>query len=123
MPRKSKSDFRSQPMTEVQTQKQQVRLSEGRCPIHGLPMSQISRWFEDSRKHYCFGGCPRKDCSVAAKFHEPFGQALDVAEDKWKIESENRWQYLSLLEEDEQIGDSGYIEKLRAAYARFDQER
>lgn len=108
-------------MTELQRkQKQTIRLKEGRCPVHGLPMSQISRWYDNTRRDYCYGGCPRKDCNVAAKFHEPFGRAFDACQNKWKIESENRWQYLSLLEEDPELFGLDQIEKLRTRYEKLD---
>ena len=44
------------------------RLREGRCPIHGLWMSQIDVWYypKDGRP-YTIVGCPREDCQILAR--------------------------------------------------------
>lgn len=105
---------------DKEQQKQQHRLEEGRCPKHGLPMSQISRWYDDPRGPYCYGACGRRDCNVAAKFREAFGEAFDVCQDKWTIDSQERWRFLSVLQQDEEIIKSGHIEKLRAHYIKLD---
>jgi hypothetical protein len=79
--------------------KRQQRLAKGACPTHGLPMSQISPWFDDKAGHYCWGGCPRRDCVLAAKFREPYGPGFDLCVHKNLIDSITRWAYLqSLLE-------------------------
>ncbi|MFL9911884.1 hypothetical protein [Paraburkholderia sp. RL17-337-BIB-A] len=48
------------------------RLDEGRCPIHGLDMTQVGL-ANDGRLFIV--ACPRKDCSVQATEARPFGEA------------------------------------------------
>lgn len=44
------------------------RLSEGRCPVHGIWMSQTDGWYEQADgKDYTIVGCPRRDCNITAK--------------------------------------------------------
>jgi len=43
------------------------RLNDGRCPVHGLWMSQVDSWYEDELGGFTLVGCPRKDCDVIAK--------------------------------------------------------
>lgn len=47
------------------------RLSEGRCPVHGLPMPQADSWYtQEDGKQYTLVECPRSDCQIRAKaFH------------------------------------------------------
>jgi hypothetical protein len=74
-PRKSKalSFEERQNMKISERQKQKVRLRDGRCPVHGLPMPQIGRWhYPRKDKAFTIVGCPRRDCSVIAKAREPF---------------------------------------------------
>ncbi|HXM35617.1 MAG TPA: hypothetical protein VN920_10550 [Pyrinomonadaceae bacterium] len=49
------------------------RLEEGRCPIHGLVMTQVGN--TDDGRHLFIVACPRKDCSVQATEAKPFGEA------------------------------------------------
>ncbi len=43
------------------------RLHEGRCPIHGLAMNQVDRWYyPKEREPYTIVGCGRGDCEVRA---------------------------------------------------------
>lgn len=39
------------------------RLSEGCCPIHGIPMCQVGNDMVQGIAHYLVG-CPRRDCAV-----------------------------------------------------------
>ena len=44
------------------------RLARGCCPIHGVFMSQVDRWYvEDDGRRHTIVGCSRKDCNVRAK--------------------------------------------------------
>ena len=44
------------------------RINHGRCPIHGLFMSQVNRWYYPAnREPYTIVGCPRRDCNARAK--------------------------------------------------------
>lgn len=65
------------------------RLSEGRCPVHGIPMPQVDRWYaqEDgllSGKQYTIVECPRADCQIRAKAYQWDGP--------WELLPE--WKYL-----------------------------
>ena len=43
------------------------RFGEGCCPIHGLFMSQIDRWYyPEDREPYTIVGCPRRECNAQA---------------------------------------------------------
>ena len=54
---------------------QQARLSENRCPVHGLPMSQIGLTpIVDGLQEYVVA-CPRKDCGIEAITPSPEGPA------------------------------------------------
>jgi hypothetical protein len=47
---------------------QERRLTEGRCPIHGLSMPQVDGWFiDDDGRQFTIVGCPRSDCDEHAK--------------------------------------------------------
>ena len=75
-----------------------LRLSEGRCPVHGLRMPRVDKWYfvdtdepdidwdEDSadRETYTIFGCPRKDCGIKAKASSFDGP--------WELLEE--WKYL-----------------------------
>jgi hypothetical protein len=68
---------------------QAARLRNGCCPVHGLGMPQIGRWFypeEDGTiSAFTYVGCPRKDCDIAAKQGHPWGNAYDVFHTKDEI--------------------------------------
>jgi hypothetical protein len=46
------------------------RLWDARCPIHGLPLTQLENYDHDINGRrvegggFCIAGCPRDDCSV-----------------------------------------------------------
>ena len=47
----------------------QKRLEECRCPIHGLALSQVSPYFQQSGGRFdgtevCLAACSRSDCSI-----------------------------------------------------------
>lgn len=70
------------------------RLKEGRCPIHGTPMTQIG--LEDILMpcgHWEFGryvvGCGRKDCEIKAYEEEPFKDAVLLPEFQYLINENN----------------------------------
>lgn len=57
------------------------RLSDGRCPIHGIPMYQIDiEHILQPCGHYDTGrfivGCSRKDCNIKAYEEKPFEDAV-----------------------------------------------
>lgn len=49
------------------------RLEDGRCPIHGLAMTQVGLVHEGA---VFVVACPRKDCVVKGHSVEPFGPAM-----------------------------------------------
>lgn len=63
-------------MTRKQSAKdRENRLSQGCCPIHGIPMPQADSWYTQeggtmNGKQYTIVECPRADCEIRAKaFH------------------------------------------------------
>jgi hypothetical protein len=47
---------------------QDERLAEGRCPIHGLWISQVEGWYHPTEgRDYTIVGCLRKDCTITDK--------------------------------------------------------
>jgi hypothetical protein len=52
------------------------RLSEGRCPVHGLYMPQIGPWVGEE----CLCGCPRDDCKIEVWMPAPDGPATLLPE-------------------------------------------
>lgn len=48
-------------MAKQSAQDRARRLSEGCCPVHGIPLSQVGIT-EDGRRS--IAGCPRKDCDI-----------------------------------------------------------
>ena len=54
-------------MGKQSTQDRELRLSEGRCPVHGGWMSQIEPWHESDGVSYTVVGCSRRDCEIRAK--------------------------------------------------------
>ena len=43
------------------------RLSDRRCPIHGIGMSQVGLPLDDDDGHdHSIASCPRRDCSILA---------------------------------------------------------
>lgn len=56
------------------------RLSDGRCPLHGIPMYQIDLEYIQLpygrlTANRFIVQCPRKDCSITAFESEAFGEA------------------------------------------------
>ena len=61
--------------SEVMDEKQAKRLSENRCPVHGLFMSQVGLTpIVDGRQEF-ITACPRKDCGIEAITPGPDGPA------------------------------------------------
>jgi hypothetical protein len=60
-----------------QTKHREERLQDGRCPVHGLTMSQVG--LTDDGLVFIVG-CPRKDCSIKATELVPFGPATLLPE-------------------------------------------
>lgn len=54
---------------------QAKRLSENRCPVHGLWMPQIGLTPVVDGQQECITACPRKDCAVEAITPGPDGPA------------------------------------------------
>ena len=54
-------------MAKQSTQDRQLRLSEGRCPIHGIWMPQIESWHEEKGISFTIVGCPRKNCNIKVR--------------------------------------------------------
>jgi len=48
-------------MTKTYSEKLKVRMADGRCAIHGIPMVQFGLTI-DGRNFVC--GCPRLDCDI-----------------------------------------------------------
>jgi hypothetical protein len=45
-----------------------MRLENGRCPVHGLWMSQIDSWYyPEDGVPFTLVGCPRGDCAIYAR--------------------------------------------------------
>src|SRR5262245_5000334 len=43
------------------------RLAQGRCPVHGLPMPPIDRWYQEGKGHsYTVVQCPRRAWAITA---------------------------------------------------------
>jgi len=66
------------------------RLNRGRCPVHGVLMTQVDDWFPDGDgDRYTIVGCPRKDCEILVlawdeysgpyRMHEDFEYVIDEA--------------------------------------------
>lgn len=68
------------------------RLSEGRCPIHGLDMTQVEPGG--------IVGCPRKDCSIRAVMD------FEIDEEEFRVLS------CTLLSEWQFIIDGGEVSQL-----------
>jgi len=49
------------------------RLSNGCCPIHGIPMLQIGLTNVVAGKQLFIAECPRNDCSIQGTTSTPFG--------------------------------------------------
>lgn len=68
-------------MAKQSKQDRLLRLSKGRCPIHGISMSQIGLEFLTSPDGQNYIGrhivdCPRKDCFVLAYEETPHADAV-----------------------------------------------
>ena len=59
-----------------------LRLSEGRCPIHGLQMYQTGLSADGTAY---IVSCTRQDCGFSGLTHEPFGPCVPMPE------GENEW--------------------------------
>jgi len=64
-------------MAKQSTKDRELRLNEGRCPIHGLTMNQVTPWYESNGVEFTVVACPRKDCEIKAK-------AFDI-EGPWEL--------------------------------------
>jgi hypothetical protein len=73
-------------MKKQSVRERRSRLAKGRCPTHGLGMSQVEGWYKlESGHQYIVVGCPRKDCRIRAKAYSidgpwkllPVNQELD----------------------------------------------
>jgi hypothetical protein len=61
----------------------------GRCPVHGILMSQVDDWLPDENgDEHTIVICPRRDCGILAlawdcsgpyKIHENFAYVIDEA--------------------------------------------
>lgn len=62
---------------------QAERLKNGCCPVHGIPMYQVGRWYKplDDRPAYTIVACSRKDCEVIARESAPFQDAQVIPSD------------------------------------------
>lgn len=62
---------------------QSARLANGRCPVHGIPMYQVGRWYQplDGRPAYTVVACSRKNCEVIARESPPFHDAQVLPSD------------------------------------------
>ena len=60
-------------MAKQSRQDRELRLSEGRCPIHGCWMPQGSNIYEDDGTIHTIVECPRKSCDIKAEAHSPNG--------------------------------------------------
>ncbi len=54
-------------MAKQSKRDRELRLSEGRCPVHGGWMGQIAGWIENDGAPYTFVVCSRKNCDIRAK--------------------------------------------------------
>ena len=73
---------------------QAKRLAKGCCPVHGLFMTQISEWQDtDTDSPFSWVGCPRKDCSIAAKTRGYGEAAFDVCHDHREIVDRSALHY------------------------------
>ena len=71
------------------------RLKNGCCPVHGVPMSQITGWEKD----WCFVGCPRRDCDIAAKAKDPNANYFEPRLGKKKIQEAHTVQFWAMLKD------------------------
>ncbi len=66
---------------------QAKRLNGGRCPVHGLGMGQVDRYYEtDDGQPFTIVGCPRRDCGIRAKaygLNGPWELVDDSEEAQW----------------------------------------
>ena len=60
-------------MAKQSKQDRELRLSEGRCPIHGGWMGQVDSWYEMDGVSYTVVGCGRRDCNIRAKAYSMDG--------------------------------------------------
>ena len=63
------------PMAKQSPQDRLRRLSEGRCPVHGTPMTQIGN-IPFKGEYRFLASCPRRDCEVQAMAHSPTGPCV-----------------------------------------------
>lgn len=62
------------------------RLSEGRCPIHGLSMDQVEGPSTDADgKPFVVEECPRNDCRIRAKAFYEFDGPRALLEEFWYL--------------------------------------
>ena len=79
----------------------QARMSEGRCPIHGIDMAQIDGWHEETDvlkrrtlgKLYTLVADGRQDCPLVAKMYDIGGP--------WELLPE--WQHVLNGESDDDL--------------------
>lgn len=68
------------PMRKL-TKAERERLDRGRCPIHGIGLTQIGGFYyrkdgseatyKGSRRNFTLVGCPRKECEFTATAKRP----------------------------------------------------
>ena len=80
------------------------RLNDGRCPIHGIWMSQVDGWYyPDDREPYTIVGCPRSDCEARAKANsfdgpwELLPECLYLLDERYAPPTPNRKETVSAL--------------------------
>lgn len=72
-----------------------ARLDRGCCPIHGLPLGQITRYFETPEGvAFAFADCPRRDCDVICKGFSAWGPFEEVSPDNLPAEVVQRARHL-----------------------------
>lgn len=75
---------------------QAERLRAGCCPVHGLRMTQITAW-SDGDDSWCYVGCPRKDCDIAAKSRTPLAECFEPVQAKSLLEDDSMVKLWGLL--------------------------
>ncbi|PNG50312.1 hypothetical protein WDL1P1_00362 (plasmid) [Variovorax sp. WDL1] len=64
-------------MRKQSAQDREIRLSEGRCPVHGCAMHQVGLAKGERR---LIVGCPRGDCEIRGTAERPAGPVVLLPE-------------------------------------------